>query len=298
MKKNQIICTLPLPEVAKIARKSPRTIRRWCQLGLIKGARCSRGGHWKVRICISGKDEMDIRTRARKAGGRPEDFERELWDRTQERVWDLVAPASINRIKPGFERHKKIPQPIRKERIANAALATSWFSEKYLREPVELATMEKAEELFAASEWAESQDIGVSLGPIMGKIREWGFMPIPKVCFTYVLDPSYQTAFEAAGRDHLRTAMYGAALNVLKSGKACSVQDVCRRIGISRATAYRKGVSQMVTLARNESGRDFKKSASPPSASADDLRKWNSVGQKNTVHRDPKKRAGGTRRQR
>lgn len=252
MKKNQVIHTLSLPEVAKIARKSARTIRRWCLLGLIKGARCSKGGHWKVRVCISGKDEMTIRARARRAGGRKEDLDRELWDRIQEKVWDLVAPSRINQIMPNFERHKRIPQPTRKERIAERALAASWFSEKYLGEPVELATLEKAEELFAASEWAESQDIGASLGPIMGKIREWGYMPIPKVCFTYVLHPMYQTAFDVAGRDHLKTAMYGAALNVLKSGEACSVLDVCRRVGISRATAYRKGVTQMVAVARRE----------------------------------------------
>lgn len=252
MKRNQVICTLPLPEVAKIARKSPRTIRRWCQLGLIKGARCSKGGHWKVRVCLSGKDEEEIRARARRAGGSQEDFDRELWHQTQEKVWDIVAPSRLNRIKPGFERHKKPPQPSKKERIVDRALATSWFSEKYLGEPVELATMEKAEELFAASEWAESQDIGVSLGPIMGKTRDWGFMPIPKVCFTYLLHPSYEAAFVAAGRDHLRTAFYAATLNLMKTGKPCSVEDVCRRVGISRATAYRKGVTHMVTLARRE----------------------------------------------
>jgi hypothetical protein len=294
MKKNQIICTLPLPEVAKIARKSARTIRRWCQLGLIKGARCSRGGHWKVRVCLSGKDEMDIRTRARKAGGAPEDFDRELWGRTQERVWDLVAPASINRIKPGFERHKPSPKPTKEEVVQDQQQLLTIF----LGEDVELVPVEKAWQTAAAFEWAESFGHGKSLLPIMEKVRRIGFMPVPRECFNYKMKPEVQTALDAAPHKPMFMAFYGAALNLLQSTGRCSVSKVCKRLGVPRATAYRHGLADAVSMARQESGRDLKKSSTPQSASANDERAWNSNRAKNTVHRDSDKWAGATKRRR
>lgn len=244
-----MIATLPLPEVAKIAHKSSRTIRRWCQAGFIKGARCSRGGHWKVRVFIGKKDREIIRRRARQGGGSQDDLDRETWQRVQEKVWEAARPSALP---TGFERHKKIPKATKAEKLAEAAALYSFFSEKHEGEPVELATREKAEELFAASELAEAMGVGASLYPAMKKVREIGFMPIPKECFTYLLHPRYQSAFLAAGRDPIKTAFYGAALNLLKSGKPCSVAAICRRVGVSRATAYRKRVLDMVALARHD----------------------------------------------
>jgi hypothetical protein len=275
-----MIATLPLPEVAKIARKSSRTIRRWCQAGLIKGARCSRGGHWKVRVFIGKKDREIIRRRARQAGGSQDDLDRETWGRVQEKVWDAVKPTSQTPPKlpegmefvpltskpaicggrggrppalpAGHERQKKAPKISKEEEVRNSALAYAYFSDKHEGEPVELATREKAEELFAASELAEAEGFGASLYPAMKKVREIGFMPIPKECFTYLLHPRYQRAFLAAGRDPIKTAFYGAALNLMKSGNPCSVAAICRRVGVSRATAYRKRVLDMVALARRD----------------------------------------------
>lgn len=238
--------SLPLPAIAEIAGKSSRTIRRWCQLGFVKGARCSRGGHWKVRVFITEKDKYIARKRARAGGS---SFEAELRDRVAEKVWEAVKPS---RIPSGFERHKKTPKPTKAEKVAEAAALYSLVSEKHDGEPVELATREKAEELFAASELAEAMGVGASLYPIMEKVREIGFMPISKECFTYLLHPRYASAFLAAGRDPIKTAFYGAALNLLKNGNPCSVAAICRRVGVSRATAYRKNVLDMVALARRD----------------------------------------------
>jgi hypothetical protein len=38
-----------LPEIARVARKNPRTIRRWCEAGRVPGAFQTQGGHWRVR---------------------------------------------------------------------------------------------------------------------------------------------------------------------------------------------------------------------------------------------------------
>jgi AraC-like DNA-binding protein len=37
-----------LPELAKRLEKSPRTIRRWCDRGLVPGAYRTPGGHWRI----------------------------------------------------------------------------------------------------------------------------------------------------------------------------------------------------------------------------------------------------------
>jgi AraC-like DNA-binding protein len=38
-----------LPEIARSLHKNPRTIRRWCEAGLVTGAFQTQGGHWRVR---------------------------------------------------------------------------------------------------------------------------------------------------------------------------------------------------------------------------------------------------------
>jgi transcriptional regulator GlxA family with amidase domain len=37
-----------LPELARRLEKSPRTIRRWCERGLVPGAYRTTGGHWRI----------------------------------------------------------------------------------------------------------------------------------------------------------------------------------------------------------------------------------------------------------
>jgi predicted site-specific integrase-resolvase len=291
MKKNQIIFTLPLTEVAKIARKSTRTIRRWCQKGFIQGARCSRGGHWSVRVFLSGKDEQIAKRRARQAGGSREDLERELWIRTQERVWDIVAPS---RIPSGFERHKKIPKPTEEE----VTEGRRQFLSLFLGEEVELVPVKNAWETAAAFEWAESFGHGKSLLPVMEKVKRIGFMPVPRECFDYPMKPEVQTALEAAPHKPMFMAFYGAALNLLQSTGRCSVSKVCRKLGVSRATAYRHGLADAVNTARRESGRDLTKTAMPDDASESERRAWESGRAKNTVHRDPEKMVVAVKRRR
>lgn len=202
-----------------------------------------------MRVFIGKKDREIIRMRARQAGGSQDDLDRETWGRVQEKVWESVKPSVIP---AGHERLKKAPKISREEEVRNSALAYAYFSEKYENEPVELVTLKKAEEIFAASELAEAMGVGISLFPVMDKIRKMGFFPIPKECFTYLLHPRYSSALLAAERDPIKTAFYGAALNLIKSGKPCSVAAICRRVGVSRATAYRKRVLDMVALARRD----------------------------------------------
>jgi hypothetical protein len=38
-----------LPEVAELARKDARTLRRWCIAGVVPGAWKSPGGHWRIK---------------------------------------------------------------------------------------------------------------------------------------------------------------------------------------------------------------------------------------------------------
>lgn len=216
-----------------------------------------------MRVFIGKKDREVIRRRARQSGGSQGDLDRETWVRVQEKVWDAVKPSVLP---AEMERHKKIPKPTKAEKLAEAAALYSFFSEKLQGEPVELATREKAEELFAASELAEAMGVGASLYPVMNKVREMGFMPIPKECFTYLLHPRYESAFLAAGRDSIKTAFYSAALNLLKNGNPCSVAAICRRVGVSRATAYRKKVLDMVTLARRDQAGIFAEAAETKNA--------------------------------
>lgn len=216
-----------------------------------------------MRVFIGKKDREVIRRRARQSGGSQDDLDRETWQRVQEKVWEAARPSALP---AGFERHKKTPKISKKEELQNSAVAYAYFSEKYESEPVELATLKKAEELFAASELAEAMGVGVSLYPVMDKIRRMGFFPIPKECFTYQLHPRYKSAFIAAGRDPIKTVFYGAALNLLKNGRPCSVAAICRRVGVSRATAYRKKVLDMVTLARRDQVGIFAEAAETKNA--------------------------------
>lgn len=41
--------TFRLGQIAPYLEKDPRTLRRWCELGLVPGARRTRGGHWRIR---------------------------------------------------------------------------------------------------------------------------------------------------------------------------------------------------------------------------------------------------------
>jgi len=289
MKKNQIACTLPLNAVAKVARKSPRTIRRWCQKGFIKGARCSRGGHWSVRVFLTEKDERIAERRAREAGGSRKDWERELWIRTQERIWEIVAPS---RIPSGFERHKKIQKPTEEELMEGRREFLSLF----VGHEVEMVPVEKAWEAAAAFEWAESFGHGKSLLPVMEKVKRLGFMPVPRECFDYPMRKEVQTALDAAPHNPMFMAFYGAALNLLQSTGRCSVSHVCRKLGVSRATAYRHGLADAVDRARRESGRELKKNSLPEEASESQRREWGSGRAKNTIHRDPEKMVGAFRR--
>lgn len=259
MKKNQRIFTLHLPEVAKIARKSPRTIRRWCQLGFVKGAICTKGGHWRVRVFFTEKDEGIVRDRLRPSGGNHID---EVLGRIYEKVWDAVRPPV------GFERGKPTHKPTKKELIEARAMLASWWSHAYYGKPAQVATKAKAEEIFAAFEWAASQDVGASLAPMMERVRSDGFLLMSDEVFSIPLHESFKTAFAASGRDWMGTAFYGAALNLLNSGKPCSVDAVCRIIGVSRATAYRKGVTRMVTLARREKMGVHAEASAPAGSSA------------------------------
>jgi hypothetical protein len=196
-----------------------------------------------VRIFVTEQDKQIARARSKNCR---ENYENELCDRVREKVWDAVKPP------PGFERGKQIPKPSKKELIEGRAMLAAWWSHAYSGVPVQIATKQKAEEIFAAFEWAAAQDVGVSLAPMLAKVRSDGFLLMPDEVFSFPLHESFKTAFAAANSDWLRTAFYGAALNLLKLGNPCSVAAVCRAVGVSRATGYRKGAAAMVALARRE----------------------------------------------
>lgn len=43
------LVTFRLGEIAPYLEKDPRTLRRWCEMKLVPGARRTRGGHWRIR---------------------------------------------------------------------------------------------------------------------------------------------------------------------------------------------------------------------------------------------------------
>ena len=237
-----------MPQIASIIGKNARTIRRWCQLGFVKGARRSRGGHWSVRVGLGTKDQRMISLRALQAGGGEENWRGEFAHRVMEKALDAVRPPQ------GFERCKG-GAPWLKNDVAymvrkNGPLETI---DPLTGEPMILLPLKRAWEIAAAFEWAESAGgAGQSLAPVLEKIKRLGFMPVPKECLSYPMKPEVQTALDHAGHKTLFMGFYGAARNTLQASGKCSVAAVCRKLGVSRATAYRHGAVEALKLAKKE----------------------------------------------
>ena len=244
LKNNQTHFTFSLPEVAAIARKSSRTIRRWCQLGFVKGARCSRGGHWKVRVFITDSDKWLASKRARENGT---DYDAELQDRGREKLWDAVCPPK------DFERGKGIA-PAREWSTAYKVRKNGPLEsvDVFTGEPIVLLPLKRAWEIAAAFEWTESIGIGRGLAPVMDRIQRLGYLPLPKECLSYKLQKETQVALDHAGHKTLFMGFYGAARNSLQATGKSSVTAVCRKLGVSRATAYRHEAAAAVKLAKRE----------------------------------------------
>jgi hypothetical protein len=244
VKNNQTHFAFSLPEVAAIARKSSRTIRRWCQLGFVKGAQCSKGGHWKVRVFITATDKWLAEKRSRATGA---GYDVELQDRAREKVWDAVKPPA------GFERGKGVA-PAREWSVSYKVRKSGPIEsvDVFTGEPIVMVPLKQAWEIAAAFEWAESVGAGRSLAPVLDRIKRLGYMPIPKECLSYKLQAEIQTALENAGHKTLFMGFYGAARNTLQATGKCSVAAVCRKLGVSRSTAYRHDAAGAVALAKKE----------------------------------------------
>ena len=243
---------LSMQQMALIARKSSRTIRRWCQLGFVKGARASRGGHWSVRVMFTKKDADIVRARARRAGGIKENFEAEMAARYAEKAFDAVRPPKE------FERGRGI-RPAREwtEAYRVNRDGPTQSIDPFTREKITLLPIKKAWEIAAAFEWSESVGFGQSLAPVFEKIKRLGFMPLPSECLDYPMQDEVRIALDNAGHKTLFRGVYGAARNALQARGKCSVRAACEKLGVSRATAYRHGAEAAVRLANKE----WKKSA-------------------------------------
>ena len=213
-------------------------------MGFVKGARCSRGGHWKVRVFITATDKWVAEKRSRASGA---DYDSELMDRVREKLWDAV------RTPLGFERGKGVA-PAREWSVSyqirkNGPIETI---DPIDQEPVVLLPLKRAWEIAAAFEWAESVGVGRGLAPVMDRIKRLGYLPLPKECLSYKLQKETEIALDNAGHKTLFMGFYGAARNTLQATGKCSVAAVCRKLGVSRATAYRHDAAAAVKLAKRE----------------------------------------------
>jgi hypothetical protein len=238
---------LSMPQMASIFGKNARTIRRWCQLGYVRGARCSQGNHWSVRVLLGKKDQRTISLRALQVGGGEHNWRREFAHRVMEKAFDAVhLPRGFERCADGALRRKnEVSYLVRK----NGPLETT---DPLTGEPIILLPLKRAWEIAAAFEWSESAGAGQSLAPVLDKIKRLGFMPVPKECLSYPMKAELQTALDHAGHKTLFMGFYGAARNTLQATGKCSVAAVCRKLGVSRATAYRHDAAAAVKLAKRE----------------------------------------------
>lgn len=236
-----------MAQMASVVRKNARTIRRWCQLGFVKGARCSSGGHWKVRVVLGQKDLQLISKRAQAIGDGKEKWASEFAHRVLEKAFDAARPPS------NFER-KKGSRPwsewtMRYMTRKNGPIETIY---PLTGEKITILPLKKAWERVAAFEWAESVGAGHTLAPMVEKIKRLGYMPVPQECLEYKMNDDLQYALGLAGHKTLFMGFYGAARNTLQATGKCSVAAVCRKLGVSRATAYRHNAAGAVKLARRE----------------------------------------------
>src|SRR6266700_8261094 len=50
--------------LARLQGCSARTVREWCKGGLIQEAYQTRGGHWRIRMPLSGKTRLELHKRS------------------------------------------------------------------------------------------------------------------------------------------------------------------------------------------------------------------------------------------
>ena len=236
-----------MAEMASVVSKNARTMRRWCKMGFVKGARCSAGGHWKVRVMLGKKDLQLISARARDDGGGKEKWAAEFAHRVLEKAFDAVRPPR------GFERGKGM-RPWREWTAAYQVRKNGPLEafDPFSGEPIVLLPLKQAWEYVAAFEWADSVGAGASMSMVVPKMQRAGFLPFPKECLSYKWKPEVQTALDHAGHKTLFMGFYGAARNTLQASGKCSVAAVCRKLGVSRATAYRHGAVEALKVAKND----------------------------------------------
>lgn len=233
-----------MPLAAAIARVSQRTLRRWCQRGYVKGANSTRGGHWRMRVFITQKDSWIIQKRVARGEGTTT-LKEEFEGRVFEKVWDAIKPPP----KP----HRWLWNAAREAAKESGGLNGESFQKLY-----GMAAWEK----IAGHEFGESIGEPIqSLAPVMANIRRLGYLP----AFAGEMEMPEKVVRAARGNP-LLTAFYGAARNIIQQKGNCSVADVCARLGISRATAYRKKAVAGVVMAKKELVRLLPESPEPKNA--------------------------------
>lgn len=220
-----MLVSVSIREVAILAQKNQRTIRRWCQMGFVSGAWCSPGGHWRLRVSILKAD----RARARALARRSKDYAGE--------IAGLVMAKAVAALRPpaGFDRGK--PPTAEAFKAADVEAAADLARAGYRAFPVAVA-----ERVAAVGEFAESRGGAAnSLLQQLPAIRRAGWW----LAFSAgdgELSPAHDAAI--AGVQHgkpLFVAAYGAARLLLANDSRCSVAAVCRKLGLSRASVYRRG---------------------------------------------------------
>jgi hypothetical protein len=271
-----MLVSVSMGEIARLAGKNPKTIRRWCKLGFVGGpgarALCSPGGHWRVRVSILKADRERARTLARRSG----DFAAE--------VAGIVFEKALSALRPprGFARGKS---PSRGVMAAAAAEADSelkragfvWF-------PVTVAERVAAVAEFAASRDGEPNQMRDKL-PAIRRLGGW-LAPRAAGELTYAHDAAIVGV--EAGKPFF-VAAYGAARLMLADGERVSLAAVCRRFGLPRASVYRRG--QNADIQRGIAQAQIEEKASRRSDSWEAQVLYADCGREvKTTHKDPEER--------
>lgn len=239
-----MLISVSLNEIATRMGKNQKTIRLWCKSGFVRGAWCSPGGHWRLRISMRKRDCIKVAKRAKALRCSYEDIFAEA---VIEKIHHAIC------LPAGFER-RKTKSKAYKEKMALEVLSD--FEKAFTKDfgqPVKWMDADILEKISAGSEMLESQG-GGSNGMLksMPSKRQLGggfvFADMSPPDDENV--PLFETIATSAKENPFFTAAYGAARNMLNESGRCSSSGVAKRLGISRSMFYRLGCEKMVKMAK------------------------------------------------
>ncbi len=270
-----MLVSVSISEIAVLSGKSSKTLVRWCKKGFVRGARRSKGGHWRVRVSILENDKLRAKALARRSN----DYQSE--------IAGIVLEKAIAALRPpkGFDRARK----------PSAEALAPFYTEIEALLPFRITRPGIAEKVAAVREFAEvigEPDTDLK-GQRLAVARRQGLLVFKRAPDNEPLPEVYAKASRAAVYDAEGAALRSAITNLMRESKRVSVNSVCARLGWSRATIYRQGKHAEISAIIESVEESSRKAAGEEALKLAGVAQSPTIGKaRKTVSRLPEKKGG------